>query len=439
MELSRYVTVANLEDRRRKLEEIPSIEVITEVTTLYDEFEVEVQVQEGEEKVFVEEAQELGLFPDLTLIDGARVLKQFDGADKVSEKFMLEVLSSSYPAKVTWTENRDRCNTMVTRYAKRVRSNLYQVPSYDRIRIEQALDKIIRAKGSAKQFFEVYYVNDNIIKSCFREYVERKLKIMVARMLCIRKKRPRWTALHREREGGVVRLSSTTREFKIEISLWHRWASQLLEGVDVGMSIYRMLMSYMTFIKHATSFFSSVPRLLYQYIGSKYGIEGELFASPLNYICSKYYSFGPYDREFGSMGSFFESETLQGRWFANPPFLLEFIQRLADYLHFKVKEKSAPFTMLLFVSEAYSSVAKEVYKFLRSHIYFKGSKIIEARESCYDQYCKDQLRLGVVHRYFTRCNSEIMLFTNEMDITEVIIDDTIAYWKLVSSFCNRGT
>ena len=62
-------------------------------------------------------------------------------------------------------------------------------------------------------------------------------------------------------------------------------------------------------------------------------VEGELFASPFNHYLYEYYSMFPYDRAYGSRGSFLEAqenEFERGSYVANPPYVASILDMTSD-------------------------------------------------------------------------------------------------------------
>ena len=63
------------------------------------------------------------------------------------------------------------------------------------------------------------------------------------------------------------------------------------------------------------------------------GVSTEAFASPLNATLSRYYSAAPdVDQYFGSLGSFWKAENLEGSLEVNPPFVEEVMECMAAKL-----------------------------------------------------------------------------------------------------------
>lgn len=77
------------------------------------------------------------------------------------------------------------------------------------------------------------------------------------------------------------------------------------------------------------SFQWAIPPKAFNILDKRLGIKGELFASPLNCLCKKYWSLFEVDRLFGSAGNFFDSkyedfvgkEKEGGVYQVNPPFI----------------------------------------------------------------------------------------------------------------------
>ena len=66
---------------------------------------------------------------------------------------------------------------------------------------------------------------------------------------------------------------------------------------------------------------AACPPALFAALRKHLGVNGELFASPLNTTFTSFCSAAPdVDAPFGSAGSFFGCNVLRGAYFANPPF-----------------------------------------------------------------------------------------------------------------------
>lgn len=86
--------------------------------------------------------------------------------------------------------------------------------------------------------------------------------------------------------------------------------------------LYLLLSRYNTL--SAVGYQGGIPKKLFQYLSENFQLTHECFASPLNCTLDSYCSaFYDVDKYFGSKGSFFKYEILEGFYEANPPFIEE--------------------------------------------------------------------------------------------------------------------
>jgi phosphorylated CTD-interacting factor 1 len=81
-------------------------------------------------------------------------------------------------------------------------------------------------------------------------------------------------------------------------------------------------------------------------------VTQEMFASPLNCYFSTYCSaFLDTDVYFGSCGSFFDYEPIEGSFQCNPPFTEEVIERMADRIEILLASTELPLSFIVFIPE----------------------------------------------------------------------------------------
>lgn len=95
--------------------------------------------------------------------------------------------------------------------------------------------------------------------------------------------------------------------------------------------LYELLFNY--YILDGKSLQWSVPQDVFEYLGN-HGLNGELFASPLNNKHQKYYSLFYVDTFFGSSGNFYNITNLQSGFYEiNPPFIEEIFLTSANTIN----------------------------------------------------------------------------------------------------------
>jgi hypothetical protein len=111
--------------------------------------------------------------------------------------------------------------------------------------------------------------------------------------------------------------------------------------------IKTLLLRYETISQGGEGFQYASPTRFYQLLRDKYKVKTECFASPINCYFENYYSaFEDTDKDFNSLGSFFESALEPGNYVANPPFEEEVMNKMSEIIK-KCIKSSQQFTFFI--------------------------------------------------------------------------------------------
>lgn len=150
--------------------------------------------------------------------------------------------------------------------------------------------------------------------------------------------------------------------------------------------LFCMMLRYYT-IGDTTSQ-AALPKNIFNILQTKYGIQHEGFASPLNAYFSSYCS-GFYDTDhyFGSVGSFFEFYPNNGFYEVNPPFNEIVMQKMVEHIEYLIYNSNDNLIFLVIIpkwddnaSPMWQSLTNSRYKQLyfdipaNKHHYYKGDK-----------------------------------------------------------------
>ena len=122
--------------------------------------------------------------------------------------------------------------------------------------------------------------------------------------------------------------------------------------------VYCVLSRYETFFRNSTlrnegyGMQGALPNYTFKELNKEFNVKQEMFASPLNCYFSKYCSaFADTDVYFGSCGSFFDYEPIEGSFQANPPFTEEVIERMAIRIDKLLEKTDLPLSFIVFIPE----------------------------------------------------------------------------------------
>jgi hypothetical protein len=150
-------------------------------------------------------------------------------------------------------------------------------------------------------------------------------------------------------DGGI--LCEINEESARELlRLWDRVHYSSLEEVseEFWHDVYSALVRYKAL--EGFGYQAAITRACFKTLVDKFGVEGELFASPFNRYCDNYWSaFGDTDICFGSRGSFFSNSfsPSTGCFQANPPFSSGVIIAALDKIEILLRCATGPLTFIM--------------------------------------------------------------------------------------------
>jgi len=141
---------------------------------------------------------------------------------------------------------------------------------------------------------------------------------------------------------------------------------------------------------------ASLPEAVFELLIKHFDIGQEVFASPLNCYFSNYCSaFIDTDWMFGSCGTFFDFLPVSGSFEANPPFVEEVMEAMADHIELILTSSNKPLSFAVFVPDwidppANALVKMSASKFLRAervikeeHYYICGGQHLPSDNTRY--------------------------------------------------------
>lgn len=151
-------------------------------------------------------------------------------------------------------------------------------------------------------------------------------------------------------------------------------------------ALFCMMLRYYT-IGDTTSQ-AALPKNIFNILQTKYKIQHECFASPLNAYFSSYCSgFYDTDKYFGSVGSFFKFYPKSGFYEVNPPFNEIVMQKMVEHIEYLIYNSNNNLAFLVIIpkwndiaSPMWQSLTNSRYKKLyfdilaNKHHYYKGNK-----------------------------------------------------------------
>jgi len=421
--------VMMLADEKAKLPQV------SEAVVFYDVEEPKVAVKEEKERVYLQAMKVADVYPTTTDLDASLVLEQFDNGEvSLATEYFKETFCRNFPGRVPWTPEKKKFLLMRGRYVKKLRAYAYVLLSFEKREMEGLIRAMCQESDSLDTLLEQYRYNDLLIKKLFYTYASHRFEDLVLSMRSVKEKPRRASVVSASQVGVVISLISTTRTFCLSESLWEDLRSRYVgkSHQDFVRSVYFVIMNYYSFIKHGSSFFSSVPRIVYQEMWTHYGYTNEMFASPLNVILPNYCSAERIDLDFGSMGDAFDIKVLRGKWIANPPFLDEFIEKMIHLFERIMTEES--FELILILPVPYSSRSRGLQDKLMLLKYFYHRLTLPCEDALYDQYVKKFNRIGFRHRHFLKCDTIMLFFSNVRDPLD--LNKTLLFaenWKKISA------
>ena len=132
-------------------------------------------------------------------------------------------------------------------------------------------------------------------------------------------------------------------------------AARVASSQPFHAALASLLCRYQTLMgpfKQGTGLHAAIPRSVVEALHAAFGISVECFASPFNAVLPTYCS-ACYDTDvlFGSLGDFFSLGPRAGSYYANPPFLSDVIERMADRIGLWFNTVEAPLCFVIVVPD----------------------------------------------------------------------------------------
>jgi phosphorylated CTD-interacting factor 1 len=144
--------------------------------------------------------------------------------------------------------------------------------------------------------------------------------------------------------------------------------------------LYVLLRRYATFFGNnaGATFHAASPSTVFRFLKTSLGVCHENFASPLNCYFRNYNSaFPDIDVHFGSLGSFFDFQPIQGSFETGPPYTEEVMDRMATHIESLLHSSQQPLSFVVFVPDWQNPISpglKTMHNsaFNRSELLLKG-------------------------------------------------------------------
>lgn len=119
-------------------------------------------------------------------------------------------------------------------------------------------------------------------------------------------------------------------------------------------AVYQLVRRYTTFIAKAGQMQAAAPEDVFEAMREDFGVCMESFGSPLNCYFQRFGSaFPDTDVHFGSVGSFFRNEPVEGSFETGPPYVKETMDRMAVRLDKLLAASNRPLSFIVFVPDWY--------------------------------------------------------------------------------------
>ena len=189
------------------------------------------------------------------------------------------------------------------------------------------------------------------------------------------------------------------QQFELNYFHYHKLKDLFLLGEYFDEYLFVLLSRYQTFFRHnhqineGYGMQASLPKAAFKQLNLLFGVTHEAFASPFNCYFRNYCSaFADIDCLFGSSGSFFDFEPIEGSFEANPPFTEEVIERMSIRIESLLNKSIKPLSFVIFIPEWIDPptpglVNMEKSKFLRNTFNVEKNK---HRYICGSQYVDEQ-------------------------------------------------
>lgn len=201
--------------------------------------------------------------------------------------------------------------------------------------------------------------------------------------------------------GQKVIVRYKDKQFELNYFHYYKLKDLFLSNEFFDEYLFVLLSRYQTFFRHnhqineGYGMQASLSKNVFKQLNRLFGVTHEAFASPFNCYFRNYCSaFPDIDCLFGSSGSFFDYEPIEGSFEANPPFTEEVIERMSVHIENLLKSSLRPLSFVVFIPEwldppTTGLLNMEKSKYLRKtfnveknkHRYICGSQYVDGLDS----------------------------------------------------------
>ena len=211
--------------------------------------------------------------------------------------------------------------------------------------------------------------------------------------------------IRKEMNGDTVKLSFKNSSFSLLLGHYEKLKKLYIKNeieFDENKFLsraYCVMSRYETYFRNSRlrnegyGMQGALPSYTFKELNKEFDVAQEMFASPLNCYFSSYCSaFPDTDVYFGSCGSFFDYEPIEGSFQCNPPFTEEVIERMADRIDYLLENSKLPLSFVVFIPEWLDPPTPGLVKMNKSkfkkydfivqskkHEYVSGTQFLEQR------------------------------------------------------------
>lgn len=187
--------------------------------------------------------------------------------------------------------------------------------------------------------------------------------------------------------------------------------------------LFCLLLRYMTL--NINTYGLAIPPYIMDLMNQEFGIQFELFGSPINTYFSNYCSiFHDIEHYFGSYGSFFDMNIKKGNFEANPPFDNEIIKLTIEKLSISLRSTTKP--VLIFLVIPGWDLENEYGTYHGLNILMENMELVttnvKLKKSDHQYYNHEY------HKYVNACDTYVCILQN--DASKKILDKEIVNKKI---------
>jgi len=189
-------------------------------------------------------------------------------------------------------------------------------------------------------------------------------------------------------------------------------------GIDPGLHyfedrLYCLLRRYAScFGKHGAGFQAAAPETVFKFLSSEFGVCHETFASPLNCYFARYNSaFPDTDGYFGSQGSFFDFNPVEGSFQLGTPNVEEVMNKAAHHVQALLENATGPMSFIMFVPDWNNPPADFLTVYGNSK-FMRCDFLVEGNDYCYIRG-NQQEPSNSTHYFVAPFSSRVFILQNE--------------------------